>query len=504
MWTGHQVHEGADAARAAVPGDNFVSRGVRHQITATETDARFAVGAVGGLANEAVGLVGSVGELGVTATELQVSPAARAELGQKIVGLAEQGGAAVRDYAGKVAADPTRLLTDPGNLEIAAGKAAWGFVKGQYNEVRTAAANGQGPETLGFKTGQVASYLIPVGGGPARGALTAGVEATTRAGLETGARVTTEAAARGTTEALARSGTEAVARDTAGAGARLAGAETRVVELAATPAARHAAEKTGADLVARADAAGGSIRVAPSGGITAQDLAAATRASGREVALYRDAASGERYLAVGTKTGVEVPQGAKLIAHTQPGIGADAVRASVADEAALSRLGQRSSVIIDEGGTAATRFRATGKGAAAARSEGAITLNAPRASGRLAVDVAAEQAAINSQKFADLAASRVRRSLPPAGSANDVSTLAKLEIDGFSFEDINSAMQQPRTAISLERVNAQTVTHAEAEVVQKALDAGKRHQAVGLRCGWTVLRAPRAAQMVACVLWPAI
>lgn len=206
MWTGHRIHEVANIARDAVPGDNVVSRAVRDQITQTEDRVRFSVGAVGGVANEVVGLAGSFGELGVTATEMQWSPTARVELRQKIVGLAQEGGVAVRDYAGKVAADPTRLLTDPGNLEIAAGKAAWGFVEGQYNEVRTAAAKGQGPETLGFKTGQVANYFIPVGGGPARGLLTAGAEATARVGLETTVRVTTESAARGTTEVLARGG----------------------------------------------------------------------------------------------------------------------------------------------------------------------------------------------------------------------------------------------------------------------------------------------------------
>ncbi len=396
MWTGHKIHEGADAARAAVPGDNMVSNAVRDQITATENQARFTVGAVGGVANEAVGLVGSMAQLGVKATELQLkaevgvaelagSSSTRAELGQGLVDLAQRGGQAlqqggqtVQNYAQSVAADPSRVA---GDVRGAAGagwnattgtlgagwNAASGFVRGQYGELKTAAANGQGPETLGFKTGQVASYFIPVGG-EAKAALGVG-ELATRATLETG----------GTTETLARTGTEALARDTAGAGAR-AGAETRVVELTATPGARAAAEKTGANLVARADAAGGSVRVARSGGITAQDLAGATRASGREVALYRSAADGERYVAVGTRTGVEVPMGAKLIAHTQPGMGASAVRASVADEAALARLGQRSSVIINEGGTAATRFRATKEGAAAARTAESGTvakLNAP-------------------------------------------------------------------------------------------------------------------------------
>lgn len=406
MWTGHKIHQSAEAARAAVPGDNIVARGVRAQITDTEHQARFTVGAVGGVAHEVVGLAGSVGQLGVKATELQAkaqvgmaelagSSSARTELRHGMIDLAQRsghalqhGGQVVHDYAASVAAHPSRLGGDVRGVAPAtwdatksgagtAWKATSGFVKSQVHEMQAASARGQGWETAGFKTGQVASYFIPVGG-EAKAVLGVG-EVAVRATVETGARVTTEAVAKGATETLARTATTTLARDTAkGAGARAAGTQTRVVELAATPAARHAAEKTGADLVARADAARGAVRVARNGGITAQDLAGATRASGREVALYRDVASGERYLAVGTRTGVEVPAGAKLIAHTQPGIGAGAVRASVADEAALTQLRQRSSVIIDGGGTAATRFRATEQGAALAGVETrAMRLNAP-------------------------------------------------------------------------------------------------------------------------------
>jgi hypothetical protein len=62
-----------------------------------------------------------------------------------------------------------------------------------------------------------------------------------------------------------------------------------------------------------------------------------SRQSGREVALYRNTGNGERYIAIGNKTGVNIPENSRLIAHTQPGTAA-AVRASVADEAALVRL----------------------------------------------------------------------------------------------------------------------------------------------------------------------
>jgi len=484
MWAGHKIHEGADAARAAVPGDNIVSRGIRAQITDSEHQARFTVGAVGGVANEAVGLAGSVAQLGVKVTELQAkaqvgmaelagSSSARAELGHRMIDLAQRsghalqhGGHVVHDYATSVAAHPGRLGGDVRGVAAATRDAtksgagtAWnatsGFVKGQYHEMQAAAAHGQGWETAGFKTGQVGSYFIPVGG-EARAVLGTG-EVVARATVGTGARVTTEAVAKGTTETLARTGITTLARDAVGAGAR-AGAETRVVELAATPAARHAAEKAGADLVARADAAGGAVRVARNGGITAQDLAGATRASGREVALYRDAASGERYLAVGTKTGVEVPAGAKLIAHTQPGIGAGAVRASVTDEAALTRLGQPSSVIIDEGGTAATRFRATEQGAVVARGE--------RAGATVRVSTP------NVGK-ADLDAFRARINVPStetvAVAKTDIPALAGTKFEGASprvWDEAKIPRAQPGPIASPSNFTA-AQAHAEEDIANQ-------------------------------------
>jgi hypothetical protein len=113
----------------------------------------------------------------------------------------------------------------------------------------------------------------------------------------------------------------------------------------------------------------GTVRVSRAGNLNAQDLAAMSRQSGREVALYRDIGSGERFLALGNRTGVNIPENSRLIAHTQPGSGAAAVRASVADEAALARLNQRSSVIINDAGDAATRFRPTARGAELAQRE---------------------------------------------------------------------------------------------------------------------------------------
>jgi hypothetical protein len=132
------------------------------------------------------------------------------------------------------------------------------------------------------------------------------------------------------------------------------------------------------------------VRVPRAGGINAQDLAAMSRQSGGEVALYRNASNGERCIAIGNKTGVNIPENSRLIAHTQPGTGAAAVRASVADEAALVRLNQRSSVIINDAGDAATRFRQTAKGSELARAEaGDVRLHAPDVKAQVAKETKA-------------------------------------------------------------------------------------------------------------------
>lgn len=74
-------------------------------------------------------------------------------------------------------------------------------------------------------------------------------------------------------------------------------------------------------------------------------------------------------------------------------------------------------------------------------------------------------------EFLQLSVRRTRLGLGAAGAATDTSTLALLKINGQQFEGINSADQNPRTAITL-RANAQTKTHAEAECVQKAINGG--------------------------------
>ncbi len=417
MFTGRTIGQGAEIARRAIPGDSLAARTARGLITGAEQKARFTVGVAGGLATEAVGLVGVAGTLATSATELQFSPTARTELRQTIASGVSRGGLAVADYARAVAADPSRVAGDIGGAATATWQAGSGFVEGQVHRHQDAFRRGEGFETIGMTTGQVASYFIPVGAG-------AKAAATTVRGAE----------------AIAVGGARVVAREGGEAALRVAGAETRVVSLTTTTAAREAAEISGTRLLQGAEAGGGTVRVARSGGVTAQDLAAASRQSGSEVALYRNLATNERFVAVGTRTGVEVPQGSRLIAHTQPGTGAAAVRASVADEVALSRLGQRSSVIVDQGGTAATRFRATEEGAALARSEsGAVQLRTPAAQPSLLPG----EGAVGSY-----------RDLVAAGSKGDnitphhIPSAKRMAQDGVSKADgISINMEQPHPGV---------------------------------------------------------
>lgn len=107
--------------------------------------------------------------------------------------------------------------------------------------------------------------------------------------------------------------------------------------------------------------AGGTLPVSR-GQFGVQDIAAASRAGGNEVAFFRDRASGQLFLReLGPQMG-EIPLNSRLILHTQPGSGFLAVQPSAADRAALSMLGQRSSVIVNSEGTFAIRFRLANAG----------------------------------------------------------------------------------------------------------------------------------------------
>ena len=72
-----------------------------------------------------------------------------------------------------------------------------------------------------------------------------------------------------------------------------------------------------------------------------------------------------------------------------------------------------------------------------------------------------------SSRFDELAQFRQSKGLPAAGSTGDDSTAALLEVGDETFKGLNGAFQH-----TLERVNPITLTHAEANVVQQAVDAG--------------------------------
>jgi hypothetical protein len=308
-WSSERVGDAADFVRANVDGDDLASQAVRGLVTGVENNARFSLGVTGGVAREVVGTAGAVGQLGVTVAEMQAAPEAAAEYGQAIAGFVGDAGQATGNYLSSVAQDPSRL---GGDLQ-GAWDATSGFVGDTADRYGTAIAEGR-MEEIGMDVGTVATYVVPIGGGPARGAATALV------------REGGEALARTGTQALAREGGEAVVRSTA----------------------TNLAEQRGAALVERMAANGGTAPLEQGAGRVA-DVAAASRLSGREVAVYRDAAQG-RMIAMGEPGAVQVPAGSRIIAHTQPGTGAAALAPSGADLAGLGALGQRSSYIIDEAG----------------------------------------------------------------------------------------------------------------------------------------------------------
>lgn len=188
MWTGETIGKGADFARAQVTGDDIVSQGLRGVIGTVESNTRFTVGVAGGVLREGVGLVGTVGQLGTTLVEAQVSPEARAELTQNVVGAVGTAAEATGRYVNSAIQDPSRVGRD---LQ-GAWDATTGFVGDTADRYGQALAEGR-TEEIGMDVGTVATYLVPVGGGPARAALTAG--------------------ARGATEGIARGGATLAARE---------------------------------------------------------------------------------------------------------------------------------------------------------------------------------------------------------------------------------------------------------------------------------------------------
>ena len=75
--------------------------------------------------------------------------------------------------------------------------------------------------------------------------------------------------------------------------------------------------------------------------------------------------------------------------------------------------------------------------------------------------------------FQELAEFRQQLNLPLAGSESDRATVAKLEIGSSEFFGISSGSNPNPRKITL-RVNPISKTHAEADAIQQAFDAGIR------------------------------
>ncbi|TRW14795.1 YwqJ-related putative deaminase [Glacieibacterium frigidum] len=222
-WAGQQTHQAAEFARSHVTGDDIASQALRGVITMGETTTRFQLGIVGGVTREVVGLAGTVGELATTSVEMQLSPEARIEYGTAIANGIGDAAGATRDYVASAANDPSRVVSDLGDA-VEGGK---GIVDGQLDRYGQAIREGRGPETIGMDVGTVATYVVPVGGGPVRGAVTTATRGAGEAAVRTGA----ETAVRGTAEAVA----PRVAGDVAASGVRAGEAATgaRAAEAAA-------------------------------------------------------------------------------------------------------------------------------------------------------------------------------------------------------------------------------------------------------------------------------
>ncbi|REJ88323.1 MAG: hypothetical protein DWQ35_19875 [Planctomycetota bacterium] len=81
--------------------------------------------------------------------------------------------------------------------------------------------------------------------------------------------------------------------------------------------------------------------------------------------------------------------------------------------------------------------------------------------------------ATGARQFDELAQFRRELDIPAAGAADDTFTLSKLEVGGKEFFGINA----PGPKSTLQRVNPITATHAEADAIQQALNAGLKGRA---------------------------
>lgn len=332
-WSARQVGRAGAWAESHVPGDdNGVANAARGFIRRATQETRFDIGVAGGVLREAASTAGVLGQLGTTALEMQASPQAAAEYGQRLADGARHLATMATDYMRDAADNPGRVARD---IETAYDGAKQ-FVGKTADRYETAIRSGR-TEEIGIDVGAAATYLVPIGGGPARGLAVAAAE----------------------------DGARSLARVAVADGIKTAGAD----------AGKAVAEQRGAALVDRLASGDGSARLAPGAGRVA-DIAAASRQSGKEIAVYRDA-DGQRMIIMGSKDAVEIPAGAKIIAHTQPGLGVAARAPSAADLKGLEALGQKGSAIIDEGGTV-QRFHLGGKPSGEASARETVSFEAPR------------------------------------------------------------------------------------------------------------------------------
>jgi len=103
---------------------------------------------------------------------------------------------------------------------------------------------------------------------------------------------------------------------------------------------------------------GGTLPVGR-GQISGQDVAALSRVTGNEFAVFRSRETGQRFIRELGPTGGAIPANSRLILHSQPGSTATAVIPRSLDRSALQAFGQWSSVIINAAGTFSMRFGRT-------------------------------------------------------------------------------------------------------------------------------------------------
>lgn len=239
-WSGNTVGQGADFIRNNVTGDDILSQGLRGAVSGAESITRFQIGVTGGILREGVGLVGTVGQLGTTLVEAQVSPEARRELGETVVGAVGTAADATGRYVSSAVADPSRIGGDVNRAWNATGN----FIGNTADRYGQAIAERR-TEAIGLDVGTVATYVVPVGGGPARALLGGATRATSEGVVRGGATIAARGGAADAVSAVVREATPGVTRtaanDVAGVARGAAGDATPMLHRGAgdiIPAAR--------------------------------------------------------------------------------------------------------------------------------------------------------------------------------------------------------------------------------------------------------------------------